>query len=376
MLENLCSPVQNRSHGPGSVSRVGVIVLSALAGLVAVVLLVAGDTGGGVANQSALLAYYQPWQVPSTPNVNMQQLISGYVGNQVQNAERDPEVLAGVRDAERGVMHALYRSANSNDDSDFLDPAVTGAPSYAKELNFLRRNLPSRRAVKAREAREAYELATRERLQEQMQLAEQKQQVRWQAEHKQQRQHQLQQQLQKQQHSTAAKEVPLVEPVKDKFLKTPALIKAVQALKSQAPPGMHLAWVGDMDEEAVADENGGRNEIPYFPMPPLDAGGSKVIDGEHVEFVAPGPCMLRDGTDMGYDDAECSHHQVIDDQYPEKKLITATFPSDTYVPDIQYPYIKGPYLPHLVDANDEQYQVRVRVFRMCCVLAHLSHAEI
>merc|ERR1712216_690158 len=66
--------------------------------------------------------------------------------------------------------------------------------------------------------------------------------------------------------------------------------------------------------------------------------------------------MLRDGTDMEYPDRECQHHEVVDDQYPSRPLATATFPSDTYQPDIQYPYIKGPYYHHLVDANENQYQ--------------------
>lgn len=258
-----------------------------------------------------MLEYYQPWQAAPTPAVNMQQLVGGFAQQQVQ-------------DTARGVMHALYRSANGNDDADPVDPAVGGAPSYATELDFLQQqNLPSRSEGQAEERASAT--------------------------------YRQQQQLMEQEQAEAVMEHDMqAKPamVGDEILKSQKAVKDAESLQRQAPPGYHLAWVSDGKPE-LAKENGGRDELPFFPMPPLD---QEMRPGNHVEWMAPGPCMLRDGTDMHYDDAECQHHQVIDDQYPERPLHTTTFPSDSYRPDIQYPYIKGPYFPHLVDGNDNQYQ--------------------
>ena len=144
-------------------------------------------------------------------------------------------------------------------------------------------------------------------------------------------------------------------------LKSKAAIKDAKQLEAHAPAGYHLAWVANgpkpqlapLERSQMARENGGRDELPFFPMTPVDVDEHP---DAHVEWVAPGPCMLRDGTDMQYADRECQHHQVVDDQYPSRPLMTATFPSDHYQPDIQYPYIKGPYYHHLVDSNDNQYQ--------------------
>jgi len=56
---------------------------------------------------------HEQWQARADPQVNMQKLAGGYAEHQ-------------VRDAERGVMHALYRSANGEEDSSPLDPSVGG----------------------------------------------------------------------------------------------------------------------------------------------------------------------------------------------------------------------------------------------------------
>jgi hypothetical protein len=153
-------------------------------------------------------------------------------------------------------------------------------------------------------------------------------------------------------------------------LQDPKAVKDAEQLQAVAPPGYHLAFVPDAKRSrrrreqqqqqqqlgyltGGANENGGRDELPYFPMPPVD---EDMRPGQHVEWVAPGPCMLRDGTDMGYADAECQHHEVVDDQYPERPLLTTTFPNDVYKPDTKYPYIKGPFYHHLVNGLDHQYE--------------------
>ena len=287
-------------------ARLGAAVLSGVAGVAAVALLVAGDGGG----RGALLEYYQPWQARSVPAVDMQQLIGGYARRQVQSAER-------------GVMHALYRSANGGDDPSPMDPAVAAAPSYHTERDFLQQDLPSRQAAGIQS--QVRELAPALRAREQQRRLE----------------------LEQRRQAAPAKEREVGEDV----LKGNGEVTAAEKLQQDAPPGYHLAWVSDKPEHAK--ENGGRDELPYFPMPPLNAESRP---DQHVEWVAPGPCMLRDGTDMEYSDAECQHHEVVDDQYPERPLLTTTFPSDVYRPDIQYPYIKGPFYHHLVDDNDHQYQ--------------------
>jgi len=192
---------------------------------------------------------------------------------------------------------------------------MCSAPSYASELSFISQELPPRRAEEV--------AASPWRLQE----------------------------LLRQQ--AARVQASADTPVEEQVLESKAVVEDAEKLDKQAPPGYHLAWVSDGQKE-LAKENGGRDELPYFPMPPLDA---EERAGKHVEWIAPGPCMLRDGTDLQSDDAECQHHEVVDDQYPELPLATSTFPSDSYRPDIQYPYIKGPFYHHLVDANDNQYQV-------------------
>jgi len=192
---------------------------------------------------------------------------------------------------------------------------MCSAPSYASELSFISQELPSRRAEEV--------AASPWRLQE----------------------------LLRQQ--AARVQASADTPVEEQVLESKAVVEDAEKLDKQAPPGYHLAWVSDGQNE-LAKENGGRDELPYFPMPPLDA---EERAGKHVEWIAPGPCTLRDGTDLQSDDAECQHHEVVDDQYPELPLATSTFPSDSYRPDIQYPYIKGPFYHHLVDANDNQYQV-------------------
>lgn len=324
----LCSP-----HSPQSAvaaaarsRRLGMSALSMIAGVAVVALLVASDSGSRGA-RSAMLEYYQPWQAAPTPAVNMQQLVGGFAQQQVQ-------------DTERGVLHALYRSANGNDDADPVDPEVGGAPSYSSEIDFLQKqSLTSLRAGQAEERASAT--------------------------------HRQQQQLMEQEQAEAAmQQKPVL--VGDDVLKSNTAVNDSESVQRQAPPGYHLAWVSDGKPE-LAKENGGRDELPYFPMPPLD---QEKRPGNHVEWMAPGPCMLRDGTDMQYDDAECQHHQVVDDQYPERPLLTTTFPSDSYRPDIQYPYIRGPYLPHLVDSHDNQYQVSLSSPLMCACAGSCMHVSV
>ena len=59
--------------------RLGMAVLSVIAGVAAVALLVASDSGARGVARSAMfkLEYYQPWQTAPTPAVNMQQLEVG-----------------------------------------------------------------------------------------------------------------------------------------------------------------------------------------------------------------------------------------------------------------------------------------------------------
>ena len=287
--------------------RVCIAVVSSVACVALVFALVAGDSAGAP-GRNALLDYYQPWQATPTPYVNMQQLVGQFADNK-------------VRDAERGVMHALYRSANGDDDATPTDPGVEGAPSYASELNFMQQDLPSRRAEESEEEPDAEPAPWREEEQLQHEAAEDR---------------------------VRRKHAELVAAGKQLLTSSKAIHDARQLQKS-APPGYHLAYVPNQ----LAKENGGRDELPFVPMPPLD---EEARPGQHVEWEAPGPCMLRDGTDMQIPDAECQHHEVVDDQYPERPLLTSTFPSDHYRPDIQYPYIKGPYYHHLVDGNDNQYQ--------------------
>lgn len=315
---SLCRPHQS-AGSPVSTAmrsrRVAAAVLSVLAGCVAVAFVVAADAQSSRrAVSGALLEYYQPWQAPPTPVVNAQQLVSTYAQQK-------------VRSEERGIMHALYRSANGDDaasqlDADVspLDPAVAGAPSYASELNFLQEDLPSHRSVEggltgALPAGSHQQLSREQEHESQLRGGGQRE-------------------------------------IGREVLEQRGVVKAAEQLQQDAPPGYHLAWIAN-DGPDLAKENGGRDELPYFPMPPLD---EESRPDQHVEWVAPGPCMLRDGTDMQYDDAECQHHQVVDDHYPDRPLATSTFPSDAYRPDIRYPYIKGPYYTHLVDGHDHQYQ--------------------
>lgn len=326
----LCSPHQQAAAAVSARRRrLAAVVLTGIAGVAAVVALVVSDSRPQLS--SALLEYYQPWQARSTPAVDEQELVGGYAAQRVQ-------------DAERGVMRALYRSANGGDDAGPTpEPAIAGAPSYASELNFLKQDLPSRRAEKAQQKdfavpspwRQEEELREEEAVRHQAQL--------------------------KQEHVVAAK--PGAKPVGVDTLKSTSAIKDAKQLEAHAPAGYHLAWVANdptpklaspvVARSEMARENGGRDELPFFPMTPIDVDQRP---DAHVEWVAPGPCMLRDGTDMGYPDRECQHHEVVDDQYPSRPLISSTFPSDNYQPDIQYPYIKGPYYHHLVDANDNAYQ--------------------
>jgi len=231
--------------------RVGVAVLSMLAGFAAVALVVASDP---TPKASLLAEYYQPWQERAAPEVNLPQLAGGFAEHQAS-------------DAERGVMHALYRSANGDEDSSPLDPSVGGAPAYATELNFLQQELPTRRTEEAAASP-------------------------WRQEE------QLRQQAERVEESDD-------RPVGEQVLETKGAVKDVEDLERQAPPGYHLAWMSNGQTAELAKENGGRDELPYFPMPPLDA---EQRAGNHVEWAAPGPCMLRDGTDMQSDDAECQHH--------------------------------------------------------------------
>jgi len=331
----LCAPASPATTGAGAAGergrrlRLGATVLSGMAGVAAVALLLAGERGP---RAGTLLEYYQPWQARAGPAVDLQQLIGGYAHRQVQSAER-------------GVMRALYRSANGGQDPSPMDPAVAPAPSYHSELDFLRRDLPSRQ-VAVSQLREQEQVRAREQLQEQVRELAHSQQARVRDLSPAMRAREAQQRLalkhtQEKKHETAG----------DHVGKNMGAVTTAEKLQQDSPPGYHLAWVSDKPERAK--ENGGRDELPYFPMPPLAAESRP---DEHVEWTAPGPCMLRDGTDMQYSDAECQHHEVVDDKYPERPLLTTTFPSDVYRPDIQYPYIKGPFYHHLVDDNDNQYQ--------------------
>jgi hypothetical protein len=118
----------------------------------------------GARGEGTLLEYYQPWQARAGPAVDLQQLIGGYAHRQVQSAER-------------GVMRALYRSANGGQDPSPMDPAVAPAPSYHSELDFLRRDLPSRQ-VAVSQLREQEQVRAREQLQEQVRELANAQQAR------------------------------------------------------------------------------------------------------------------------------------------------------------------------------------------------------
>jgi len=274
----LVAPQQEGKAGVARSRRVVVAVLAAVAGCAAVCALVVQDGAAPALSRhsSALLEYYQPWQARSTPAVNEQELVGGYA------AQR-------VRSAERGVMRALYRSANGGDDAGPTpEPAVAGAPSYASELNFLKQNLPSRRAEASEEQAVAAQEAT---LREEEQL---------------------------EQEQAVADQRPAEQAVGSDTLKSKAAIKDAKDLEAHAPAGYHLAWVANspkpqlasppLERSQMARENGGRDELPFFPMTPVDVDEHP---DAHVEWVAPGPCMLRDGTDMQYTDRECQHHQVI-----------------------------------------------------------------
>ena len=328
-MEYLVSPAPGASWPTTGrrILRTSVAGFAALGCLAAVVALVSGDVRG-----TGLLQYYQPWQAPATPTVDTQKLVADYASGR-------------MRAEERGVLHALYRSANGGDSASPLvsssawEPALAGAPSYASELNLLEQDMPSRRDADAEEQAappvprrvEALRMEAAARLR-QKQAAIQ---------------------------ATGAD-----------VLQDPKAVKDAEQLQAVAPPGYHLAFVPDAKRSrrrreqqqqqqqlgyltGGANENGGRDELPYFPMPPVD---EDMRPGQHVEWVAPGPCMLRDGTDMGYADAECQHHEVVDDQYPERPLLTTTFPNDVYKPDTKYPYIKGPFYHHLVNGLDHQYE--------------------
>jgi hypothetical protein len=118
---------------------------------------------------------------------------------------------------------------------------------------------------------------------------------------------------------------------------------ASEGLAYTRRPGYRLVWVPNKPEPAR--EYGGRDEVPYYPMP----SPNPVRGGGHEVFV-PHDCAHTDGYDP-----ECRYKFQWTDQYPQRPLITRTFPHEHYYPATEYPFIKGPFKHHLVNDNGHPF---------------------